>query len=88
MGKIQEIKIYGFEKDIDSVPDAFFWVLRHNCFRTQSLWVEGLLSTGYTPSTFYLLVEIGLPLHFFQYTGGENQTSCIKKTPPEMYEIS
>ena len=30
-----------------------------NCFRP-------------TPSSSYLLVEMGIPLHLFQYTGGEN----------------
>ena len=38
---------------------------KHNFFRPQSLLVEGLLSTGPTQSSFYLLVEIGLPLHLF-----------------------
>ena len=44
----------------------------HNSFRPPSLLVEGLLSTGPTPSCFYLLVEMGLLLKKFQYTGGEN----------------
>ena len=37
----------------------------HNCFGPPFLFVEGLLSTGPTPSSFYLLVEMGLPLHLF-----------------------
>ena len=37
----------------------------HNGFGPPFLFVEGLLSTGPTPSTFYLLVEMRLPLHFF-----------------------
>ena len=32
----------------------------HNCLMPPSLLVEGLLSTGV-----YLLVKMGLPLHFF-----------------------
>ena len=32
--------------------------------RAPFLLVEGLLSMGPTPSSFYLLVEMGLPLHF------------------------
>ena len=36
----------------------------HNWFRPPSLLVEGLLSTGPTTSSFYLVVE-GLPLHLF-----------------------
>ena len=35
----------------------------HNCFGPRSLLVEGLLSTGPTRSIFYLLVEMGFPLH-------------------------
>ena len=41
------------------------WLLSHNCFGPLFLFVEGLLSTGSTPSSFYLLVEMGLPLHLF-----------------------
>ena len=37
----------------------------HNCFGPPSLMVEGLLSKGPTPSSFNLLVEMGLPLHLF-----------------------
>ena len=37
----------------------------HNCFGPPFLFVEGLLSTGPTPSSFYLLVEMGLPLYLF-----------------------
>ena len=40
-------------------------LLAHNCFNPLPLLVEGLLSTGSTPSSFYLLVEMGLPLHLF-----------------------
>ena len=55
----------------------------HNCFGPPSLLVEGLLSTGATPSSFYLLVELGLPLHLFSsihvlITG----PALYKKTPP------
>ena len=47
--------------------------IHHNWFGPQLLLVEGLLSTGPTPSSFYLLVEMGLPLYlFFQHTCGEN----------------
>ena len=38
---------------------------QHNCFGPPSLLVEDLLSTGATQSSFYLLVEIGLPLNLF-----------------------
>ena len=41
------------------------WLLSHNCFGPLFLFVEGLLSMGSTPSSFYLLVEMGLPLHLF-----------------------
>ena len=34
----------------------------HNCFGPPFLLVEGLLSTGPTPSRFYLLVEMGLSI--------------------------
>ena len=34
----------------------------------------GLLSTGATLSHFYLLVELGLPLHLFPTTGADNWT--------------
>ena len=37
----------------------------HNCFGPPSLLGEGLLSTGPNPSSFYLLVEMGLLLHHF-----------------------
>ena len=37
----------------------------HNCFGPPFLFAEGLLSTGPTPSSFYFLVEMGLPLHLF-----------------------
>ena len=37
----------------------------HNCFGPPFLFVEGLLSMGPTPSSFYLLVEMRLPLHLF-----------------------
>ena len=37
----------------------------HNCFGPPSLMVEGLLSKGPTPSSVYLLVEMGVPLHLF-----------------------
>ena len=40
-------------------------VIAHNCFGPPFLFVEGLLSTWPTPSSFYLLVEMGLPLHLF-----------------------
>ena len=42
-----------------------YMLLRHNCFGPLFLLVEGLLSTGPTPSSFYLLVEMGLPLDLF-----------------------
>ena len=35
----------------------------HKCFGSPFLLVEGLLSMGATPSSFYLLLELGLPLH-------------------------
>ena len=37
----------------------------HKWIGPPSLLVEGLLSTGPTPSSFYLLVETGLPLHLY-----------------------
>ena len=36
-----------------------------NSFGPPSLLVEGLLSTGFTPSSFYLFVEMGLPVHLY-----------------------
>ena len=45
---------------------TYYWLPSlHNCFRPPSLLVEGLVSTGPTPSSFYILVEMGLPLHLF-----------------------
>ena len=40
-------------------------VVNHNCVGPPFLFVEGLLSTGPTPSSFYLLVGMGLPLHLY-----------------------
>ena len=39
--------------------------LYHNCFGPPLLFVDCLLSTGPTPSSFYHLVEMGLPIHIF-----------------------
>ena len=33
--------------------------IRHNFFGPPSLFVEGLISTGPTPSSFYLVVDMG-----------------------------
>ena len=41
------------------------WSCPHNCFGPPLVFLEGLLSTGPTLSSFYLLVEMGLPLHLF-----------------------
>ena len=43
------------------------WITLHNCFGTPApcLLVEDLVSTGPTPSSSYLLVEMGLPLHLY-----------------------
>ena len=49
----------------DSVKELRCPSVCHNCFGPPFLFVEGLLSTGPTPSSFYLLVEMGLPLHLF-----------------------
>ena len=54
--------------------------VRHNFFEPPYLLVEGLLSTGHTPSSFYLLVEIGLPLYLFlAYMGWELNHLFIKR---------
>ena len=42
-----------------------YLVKAHNCLGPPSLLVEGLLSMGPTSFSFYLLVEMELPLHLF-----------------------
>ena len=52
----------------------------HNCFGSPSLLVEGLLTTGPNPSSFYLLVEMRLPLHLYPaYIWWELDQLFIKK---------
>ena len=43
----------------------FFWDTQSQVNQVPSLLVEGLLSIGPTQSSFYFLVEMGLPLHIF-----------------------
>ena len=38
----------------------------HNCFGPLALFVEDLLLTGHTTSSFYLLVEMVLSINLFQ----------------------
>ena len=59
---------------------AIHWSPLHNCFGPPSLLLEGLLSTGPTPSSCYLLVEMGLQLHLFPaYTWCELDQLFIKR---------
>ena len=50
---------------------------RHNCFRPPTLLVEGLLSIGPTPSSFYLLEKWGYHLIFFQQLDQLLENCCI-----------
>ena len=38
----------------------------HNCFGPPFLFVKGLFSTGPTPSSFYLWVDMGLPIQYLK----------------------
>ena len=59
-------KVDSFIYEDKNIPALILSVLQyHNCFGPPFLFVEGLLSTGPTPSSFYLLLEMGLPLHLF-----------------------
>ena len=60
----------------------------YNCFGHPSLLVEGLLSTGATSPSFYLLVELGLLLHLFKAYVLITGPALYKKTPPKRLEIN
>ena len=64
-------------------------IIVHNCFGLPFLFVEGLLSTGPIPSSFYILVEMGLPLHLFSsiHFGG-TRPDLYKKTRPCRFEMN
>ena len=51
----------------------------HKWIGPPSFLVEGLLSTEPTPSSFYLLVEMGLPLNCFHHTCGKLDMLFIKR---------
>ena len=54
----------------------------HYCFGPPFLFVEGLLSTGPTPSNFYLLVDMDLPLHFLSKHVVRTRPALYIKTTP------
>ena len=69
--------IFHLHKRIDweHILEKKIFYVTHNCFGPQSLLVEGLLSTGPTPSSFY-------PLHLFPaYMRGELDQLFIKRNP-------
>ena len=62
---------------------SFTGYVDHNCFWPPFLFVEDLLSTGPTLSSFNLLVEMVLPLHFFPTIHVvRTRPAQYKKTPP------
>ena len=51
--------------------------------------MEGLLSTGATLSSFYILLELGLQLHLFSSIHVvTTKPALYKKKPPYMFEIN
>ena len=58
-----------FEIPVESFSlDQFTQMVLHNCLGPPSLLVEGLSPKRATPSSFYLLVELRLPLHVFFFS--------------------
>ena len=76
---VTDIDYHCSESDKWKIKYAWNLYVHNNCFGPPSLLVEGVLSTGPAPFSFYLLVEMGLPLHFFQHTCGELDQLLIKR---------